>query len=288
MTGASSIHTTRSRTTTTVRSLLLGAILLLVAWELLASLVVAPAFRRPDQVLPSIQHVIRDFRGLSDYWSGGLGVRAVADGGRRTYAGAVLALASGAFTTTLRLAAGFAIATLVGVSLGLLVGFSRAVRGFAHGPIALIAALPLLALIPLFSFWFGATSKAAIVFIAFGAGVTILRSTINAIDNVPRAYIDMSRTLGARGVRLYRRVVLPAILPELRGGMTIALTFSWSLALAAELLGVQNGLGAMMSQALQFSAIGRMVFVAGTFVVLSAASVTAFSRVTSRMLRWMP
>jgi len=133
-----------------------------------------------------------------------------------------------------------------------------------------------------------ATTKAAIVFIAFGCGITVLRSTVNAIDNVPRRYVDMSRTLGATRLQLYRRVVIPAMLPELRGGLTIALTFSWSLALAAELLGVQGGLGAMMSQALEFSAIGRMVIVAATFVVLAAASVVSLSRLTGRLLRWMP
>jgi sulfonate transport system permease protein len=281
------VHTTRVRTSTNIRWLMLGVLLMAAAWEI-AALIVAQEFRRPDQVLPPIEHVIRDFRGLSDYWHGGLGIRATADGGPRTYPGAILALGYGAGVTGLRLLTGFAIATLAGVGAGLVIGWSPALRRFMLGPVALIAALPLLALVPLFAFWFGATTRAAIAFIAFGCGITILRSTVNAIDNVPKRYLDMSRTLGATRLRLYRRVVLPAILPELRGGMTIALTFSWSLALAAELLGVQDGLGAMMNQALEFSAIGRMVFIAGTFVALAALSVLCFTRLTARLLRWMP
>jgi sulfonate transport system permease protein len=280
------VHTTRVRTVTTARSLLLGAVAILALWEL-AAVLVAQSFTRPDQVLPPLEHVVRDFRGIADYWRGGLGVESVQDGGERTYAGAVLAILSGAWTTSLRVLAGYAIATIAGVAAGLVIGWSPALRRFALGPIALVAALPLLALIPLFAFWFGATTRAAIVFIAFGCGVTILRSTINAIDNVPRRYVDMSRTLGAGRLQLYRRVVVPAILPELRGGMTIALTFSWSLALGAELLGVPDGLGAMMGQALQFSAIGRMVFIAGAFIVLAALSVVAFSRLTGRLVRWL-
>jgi sulfonate transport system permease protein len=284
---ALSTHTTRVRTRTSVRWLLAGALVLAGLWEL-ASIYVAHHFRDPNQVLPSIQQVVSDFRSLSDYWNGGFGIPVPSNGGRQTYAGAILALADGALTTTLRLAAGYAVATILGVSLGLFIGWSRAMRRFLLGPVALIAAMPLLALLPLFAFWFGATTKAAVVFIAFGSGNTILRSTVNAIDNVPTRYLKLGRTLGANRLQLYRRVILPAILPELRGGMTIALTFSWSLALAAELLGVQGGLGAMMSSALQFSEISRMVFIAGTFVVLAAASVLAFGSCTSRILRWMP
>jgi sulfonate transport system permease protein len=281
------MHTTRIRTVTSVRSLVLGAAGFLILWEL-ASILVAQSFRHPDHVLPSLEHVIRDFRGISDYWHGGFGVASTESGGARTYEGAVLAMLSGALTTSLRVLAGFTIATVIGIGAGLAIGWSGTLRRFALGPISLIAALPLLALIPLFSFWFGATTKAAILFIAFGCVITILRCTVNAIDNVPRRYVDVSRTLGATRLRLYRRVVLPAIVPELRGGMTIALTFSWSLALGAELLGIPDGLGTMMSQALQFSAIGRMVFIAGGFVLLAAVSVMAFSRVTARIVRWMP
>jgi sulfonate transport system permease protein len=284
---ALSTYTTRVRTRTSVRWLLVGAVVLAGVWEL-ASIYVAHHFRDPNQVLPSIQQVMSDFRSLSDYWNGGLGIPAPSNGGRHTYAGAILALADGALTTTLRLVVGYVIATVVGISLGLLIGWSRTARRFMLGPIALVAAMPLLALLPLFAFWFGATTTAAIAVIAFGCGNTILRSTGKAIDNVPSRYLKLGQTLGANRLQLYRRVVLPAILPELRGGMTVALTFSWSLALAAELLGVQGGLGAMMSSALQFSEIGRMVFIAGTFVVLAAGTVLGFGALTSRILRWMP
>jgi sulfonate transport system permease protein len=284
---AVSTHTTRVRTRTSLPWLVGGALVLAGLWEL-ASIYVAHHFRDPLQVLPSIPQVLSSFRSLSDYWNGGFGVPVPANGGRQTYAGAVLALADGALTTSLRLGVGFLIATILGVSLGTFIGWSRVLRRFVMGPVALVAAMPLLALLPLFAFWFGATTKAAIVFIAFGSGTTILRSTVNAVGNVPTKYLKLGRTLGANRFQLYQRVVLPAILPELRGGMTIALTFSWSLALAAELLGVQGGLGAMMSSALQFSEMGRMVFIAGTFVVLAAASVLAFRAISSRILRWMP
>ncbi|MBO9533650.1 MAG: ABC transporter permease subunit [Solirubrobacteraceae bacterium] len=283
---APSPFTTRVRTVTTVRSLVIGFTTLLVVWQL-ASMVVARTFAVPEQVLPSIPDILGEFKGLSDYWKGGLGLKAVQDGGDQTYRGAVLALAYGAWTTTLRMLAGFTLACIVGIALGIVIGLSARLRRLSLGPLALLAALPLLAMLPLFSFWFGATTKAAIWFVFYGTVVTVVRATVNAVDNVPRRYTDQARTLGATRLQLFRRVLLPAILPELRAGLTLALTFAWSMVLGAELLGVQGGLGAMMSQAIEFSALGRMVFISGVFIILAAASVTAFSRLTGRLLRWM-
>lgn len=281
------VHTTRVRTRLDRRRLLLAVVGVAGLWEIAAQLV-AHSVSRPDQVLPTLGSIAGEFRGLSDYWPGGLGVEATADGGDRTLVGAVLALGHGTLLTAGRLLAGFAIAIVVGGALGLCIGFSSWLRRFALGPIALIAALPLLALVPLFAFWFGATTKAAVLFVALGSGITILRATVNAIDNVPERHLRFARTMGASRLRTYRRVVVPSIIPELRGAVTIALTFSWSLVLSAELLGVQDGLGSMMGRALEFSQVGRMALVAAVFVALAGTTVVLFGRLTDRILRWAP
>jgi ABC-type nitrate/sulfonate/bicarbonate transport system permease component len=280
-----SVRTTQVRTTTNVRRLVVSAIILAVVWEVAAE-IVAGSVERPDHVLPTIQSILGSFKGLSDYWPGGLGVKATQDGGPRTIVGAFLALGYGTLLTSLRLAVGFGLGVALGMGGGLLLGYSKMVRRFAMGPLHLIAGLQLLALLPIFVFWFGATTKCAVIFVAFGCCFTVMRLTVNAIDNVPVRYISFARTLGASKRQIHRRVILPAILPELRGGITLALTFAWSLILGGELIGVQNGLGAMMNQALTFSAIGRMVFIAGMFVLLAASSVIAFGKLCDRILRW--
>jgi sulfonate transport system permease protein len=85
---------------------------------------------------------------------------------------------------------------------------------------------------------------------------------------------------------IYRTIIMPAIMPELRGGVRIALTFSWSLALGAELIGVQSGLGRMMVQAARFSQVDRMILICLAFVVLAAVTVIAFDRLADRIMRW--
>jgi sulfonate transport system permease protein len=85
---------------------------------------------------------------------------------------------------------------------------------------------------------------------------------------------------------VYRTVIVPAILPELRGGIAVALTFSWSLALGAELVGIQDGLGRMMILALRFDQVARMVIIAAVFVALAASTVILFNRLADRAIRW--
>lgn len=276
---------TALRTTHNTRRLALAAVGILVTWELVAHLI-EPHVRFPDQVLPTIERTVSAFPKLSNYWQGGFGVPSTESGGPETTKGAVLAIIDNTFITGYRLVLGMSIAAAVGMGAGLLIGYSRFARRLAFGPINLLGMLPVLAMVPLFAFWFGATTRAEVVIIAFGAGITILRATLNAVQNVPRLYVHAAQTVGAGAVTIYRTVIVPAIMPELRGGVRIALTFSWSIALGAELIGVQSGLGRMMVQAARFSQVDRMILICAAFVVLAAVTVLIFDRVADRAIRW--
>lgn len=273
------------RTRQNTLRLIVAAALLVVIWQL-AALLVAQSAERPEQILPSVGQVIGSFDELSNYWRGGLGVQATATGGEETFAGALLALGDNALISAFRLLLGMALSLLLGMGLGLLIGYVRAVRRFAFGPLNFLGVLPLLAMVPLFAFWFGPTTRAAVIFIAFGAGILIMRSTLNAVENVPRVYVDSARTMGATPFFIYRTVIVPAILPEVRGGVQIALTFSWSLVLGSELIGLESGLGRIMVLAMRFSEVDRMVIIAGVFVILAATSVLIFNRVADHITRW--
>jgi sulfonate transport system permease protein len=257
----------------------------LVAWEV-AALIVREHALRPTQVLPTPWQTVKSFDELSNYWTGGLGVKAPQDGGKQTFEAAVLALGDNALITASRLLLGMVLSIVLGVGAGLLIGYVKGIRRFAFGPLNFLGVLPLLATVPLFAFWFGPTTSAAVLFILFGAGIVILRSTLNAVENVPRVYVESAYTMGATRRRMYRTVIIPAILPELRSGVQIALTFSWSLALGSELIGLQSGLGRMMVLAMRFSEVNRMIMIGAIFVMLAASSVLLFNRLADRITRW--
>lgn len=268
------------------RSVLVGVIVAAVVWEALAQ-VIARTAANPEQVVPSLMHVFGPAtRELSNYWQGGLGVTPPERGGEETYLAAVLALIDNGATSVLRVGLGFGLAVLVGVGMGLAVGWSRRLRLVTIGIGDLLRLLPLLAMVPLFALWFGATTQQAVIFIAFAAGVILLVATINAIENVPAHFAEYAATLGASRRQIYRTVIAPAILPELKGTLLVCAAFAWSISLASELLGIQSGLGWMMAQALRFNQTGRMVVIALAFVALAILTIKLVERLAQRATRW--
>jgi ABC-type nitrate/sulfonate/bicarbonate transport system permease component len=276
----------RQRTLASPRSVIVGAVLTLFAWEAIAQ-VVRQSAAHPEQVFPSLTYVFGPAtRALSHYWQGGLGVAPPARGGSETYLAAGLALVDNGAASLLRVGLGFALALVAGVGLGLAVGWSRKLRLLTIGVADLLRLLPLLAMVPLFSLWFGATTLQAVLFIGFAVGVILLVTTINAIENVPSYYKEYAATLGASQLQVYRTVIAPAILPELKGPLLVSAGFAWSVSLASELLGIQSGLGWMMSQALRFNQTGRMVVIALVFVLLAILSFKLIERLAGRVTRW--
>ncbi|MFT3866085.1 MAG: ABC transporter permease subunit [Solirubrobacterales bacterium] len=270
----------RLRTTFEYRRLLAAAFAALLAWELVAHLIA------DEHVLPTLGQALGSFRSLSDFWEGGAGVPVPQAGGAETLEGAALVLLVNGAQTALRLLIGLAAAFIVGTGLGLVIGFAPTVRRFAYAPIIAASLLPTLALLPLFELWFGATMRGAVFFIAFGGTVLIARMTVNAVQNVPTVWVETARMLGASRLKIYRTVVIPAIVPELRGAVSLALTVCWTLALGGELLGLQSGLGYLLHRASQLAKLDQMVLISGIYVLLAAISVSAFNALADRFIRW--
>jgi sulfonate transport system permease protein len=146
---------------------------------------------------------------------------------------------------------------------------------------------PLLAMIPAFQFWFGASNFSAILFVAYGTSIPFILGTINAVANVPKRYVESARTLGASRWAVYRMVVLPAILPEMFSTIVVALGLAWSAVIGAEYIGVQSGLGRVVIWSDYFSNTGRMVVVTFLIVAYAGLSFAIANAVRRRALDWM-
>lgn len=225
---------------------------------------------------------------MADYWNGGLGVVSVAQGGERSYLAALLSLALHSWDTLVRMYVGLAAGALAGTALGLALSWSVWVRRIADLPVQVLRALPLLAMVPLFQLWFGTYFVGKIAFIGYGVGVLFVAGTINAVRNVPQIYIDNARTLGASKLTIYRTIILPAIFPELRATIMLALGLAWATVIGAEYLGAQSGLGYILVYAQSYGFVDRMFFVALMFVAYASLSFLIFNRISARLLAWAP
>jgi sulfonate transport system permease protein len=271
------------------RLISLGVFLALAGvWQILSVIYTAEA--QPGEPMVAGWQVLftRTFLSLADYWQGGFGVPAVAEGSERSYLAALLSVLAHSIYTIGRLTLGLALGGGGGLLLGLAISWSPWSRRLVDLPIQFLRALPLLAMVPLFQLWFGIRYTGEVLFVAYGIGVIFFAGTVNAVRNVPQIYIDNARSLGASRAMLYRTIILPAIFPAMRSTILLSLGAGWGAVLGAEYLGAQSGLGYVIVYAQEFAFLDRMFLIALLFIFYTSVSYWAISRISVRLLAWAP
>ncbi len=190
------------------------------------------------------------------------------------------------WATAVRAVAGFAIGAAVGVLLPLAMGWQPYLSAALQPLVHLARPTPLVALIPLFLLWFGIGELAEILLVAVGSFFILVVVTLESIRNVPSIYVWAGAALGAsRGV-IYRRVVFPAVVPGIIGGLLVALTFAFPLTVAAEMMGAQRGLGYYLWQMVMHLQVARMIAVTVLLTALVVASDQAVRAMDRRLTAW--
>jgi NitT/TauT family transport system permease protein len=156
-------------------------------------------------------------------------------------------------TSLWRLFAGFIIAVIGGVAIGLYMAKYKSVYETLGSLVLGLQSIPSIAWVPIGLIWFGLNDVGILFVIVIGTIFSMSMSTYTAIRNIPPIYIRAARNMGAKGVSLLANVVFPAALPHLVSGMRHAWSFAWRALINAEMLFYFLGLGFMLS-------IGRDLF----------------------------
>ena len=148
-----------------------------------------------------------------------------------------------------RVAAGYAAAVVLGIPLGMLLGW-YAQAGRAVNPlIQMLRPISPLAWMPLAVIWFGVTDIAPIFLIFLASLFPVVVTTMNGVRNVPPMYLQAGRNFGLSTAQIIRRVVFPAVLPRIFVGLRIAFGVAWIVLVAAEMIAVDSGLGYLIIDA---------------------------------------
>ena len=169
---------------------------------------------RPEYVFPGPGTVLTEFwdmLGKSEFW------KAVA-------------------VTMRRAVTGFAVAVLIGSAIGLAVARVRPLRSAVGSLITGLQTMPSIAWFPLAILFFRLSEEAILFVVVLGAAPSIANGLISGVDHVPPLLLRSGRMLGAKGLRLYRHVVLPASLPAYVAGLKQGWAFAWRSLMAGELL----------------------------------------------------
>jgi NitT/TauT family transport system permease protein len=143
--------------------------------------------------------------------------------------------------TARRAAWGYGISAVIGVVIGGLVAMFKPMRSAVGALITGLQTMPSIVWFPPAVLLFKLSESAIAFVVIMGAAPAIANGLISGVDHVPPVLVRAGRVLGARGVSLFRYVVLPAALPSFLGGLKQAWAFAWRSLMAAELLAVSLG-----------------------------------------------
>lgn len=177
---------------------------------------------------------------------------------------------SNLFVSIVRVGIGYTVAALIGIPLGIIIGYSKKIEKFVMPFLNLFRPIAPLAWVPLVLAWFGTQSlasffgfnsgglqvffsniKSSMIFIIFiGSFYPILTNSIYGVKSVREILIDSSLTLGANKKDILLKVLLPASLPSIVTGMRVGLGIAWMCLVSAEMLpGSIAGIGYLINHA---------------------------------------
>lgn len=191
-------------------------------------------------------------------------------------------------TVGLRIVPGFILGGLVGLVVGILMAISQTFRAVADPIVEAVRPLPPLALIPLLILWFGIGIGTHVVMIAFGTFIVMVVTAYEAVRNVPPIYLQAAATLGANRSQVFRRVIVPAIVPDIFGGIRVAVAASFGYAVAAELMGAQGGVGWFMVTSRRYLLTENIVAALIIIVIMAFLADQLVRWVNRRLTDWKP
>jgi NitT/TauT family transport system permease protein len=222
--------------------------LVLAAWQ-----AVVWSGWKPDYVLPGPLPVLR---------------RLAEDLGQPDFYGGVA-------ITLRRALIGYALAVLIGSTVGLMVARVTVLRKAFGAALLGLQSMPSITWFPLAILLFQLSESAIVFVVLLGAAPAIAAGLLNGVDHVQPILVRVGRVMGAKGLALYRHVILPAALPSFVGGLKQGWAFAWRSLMAGELivivshepsLGVRLEFAREFSDAVQLLALMIVIFVIGIVV----------------------
>lgn len=169
---------------------------------------------------------------------------------------------AGLAMTLRRAVLAYGIAVVIGTLVGVLVARSTILRTAIGSAILGLQSMPSIAWFPLALLFFQRSEAAIFTVVLLGAAPSIASGLLSGVDHVEPLLIRVGRVMGARGLRLYRHVILPAALPSFVGGLKQGWAFAWRSLMAGELIvavGSQPSLGQQLRAAQNLADTSQLV-----------------------------
>jgi NitT/TauT family transport system permease protein len=236
-------------------------VLLLTFWE------AAPRFGWVDKTfLPSISTILLEF-------------------GKMIKSGMILRHVS---ISLFRSVSGFSIAILIGIPLGLVIGWYKTANELLGLPLDVMRNTSALAMLPVFMLFLGIGEVSKVTIVCYGCLWPILLNTISGITNVDPMLIMLAKSMGLSSSQMFRKIIVPAAIPSIFTGLRISSASSVLVIIAAEMVGAKSGLGYLITNA-QFSFLIPRMFVGILTITILGVTINGLILIMERhFLAWKP
>lgn len=185
-----------------------------------------------------------------------------------------------------RVGIAFLIASIFGVALGVFLGLSRRAEAYIAPLFEVYAQTPVIAWIPIGLLLFGITEKLAVALITIAAIVPIIMNTYKGVRYISKNYLEIGSVYAFTRWQTIFFIVFPAALPSIFNGLRYGLTQAWLTLVAAELVGIDRGIGAMIVEARNLFQLDIVLVAILTLGVVGLLLDKLFVLIERRLLHW--
>jgi len=196
------------------------------------------------------------------------------------------ALAAHAIASILRSSSGLALAILIAVPAGLVIGSNRRIAQYIEPLLELFRNTAPLALLPVFTLILGIGETSKIAMVLYASAWPILLSTVNGVRTVDPLLVKAARSMGLGPIRLFAKVILPASVPTIFTGIRLAAAHSILVLIAAEMVGAKAGLGYFVNAAEFNFQIPQMYAGILTLALLGLLVNVTLVHIEGRLSKW--
>lgn len=167
-----------------------------------------------------------------------------------------------------RIIVGYSISILIGSVLGIVIVRFKYLSENMSPLILGLQTLPSICWLPFSILWFGLNESAIIFVIVIGSTFAVAIMIESGIKNVNPLFIRAAKTMGARGLKIYLNVIVPACLPNFVAGLKQGWSFAWRALMAGEMLSATKGLGQVLMVGRDLADIGQVMAVMIVIIIL--------------------
>ncbi|HLI12125.1 MAG TPA: ABC transporter permease [Alphaproteobacteria bacterium] len=186
----------------------------------------------------------------------------------------------------MRVAAGYALAVIVAVPIGLVMGYSVVFDRLLTTTVDGLRPIPASAWIPISIILMGIGDRPAIFLVFIGTVWSVILNTSHGVKNVPKHLVWAAQTMGASQGAIFMKVIFPASLPAIFTGLRIAVGIAFTNVIVAELIAVRSGLGYLITEARMLVRTDRVIAGMVAIGAVGFALDVLVRFVMKRMLRW--